>query len=345
MRSSIIALLALGLAGPSRAQTQLPPQLSEYVVLALDDATIRRETRVLSGAVGAVGGSVHVGRAARTNLVAAPTVQLAAASRIGNVFCHLVSGPPTLPSCRAFTDPIVDPALLLPVSVVPGADDIRLPRHTGTAPVPAASFRDVRIGAGSVLQLSGGTYAMRSLRIGRNARLECVSDCRIGIVGPVRLRSGARLGAAAPSRANTVRIDIDPTAPAPAFIARARAIVSATIFAPAGDVILGALGTHRGAFIGRTVVVGHNATLRADSALGKRAHQHDPLATDEQTLSVWRHRYRLSPSCRGSRARRVTRHRVASRVSGKPRWRAVGLRFRLPLGSTCDSASLALARP
>jgi len=237
-------------------------------VLGLDGVTIRRETRVLSAAVGTVGGTLRLGPKSRvTSIVAAPTVRLGLSSRAGTLFCHLVSGPPTLPSCNAFADPLLDPALLAPVAVTPGATDLILPPHTSTAPYLAGSFGDVRVGAGSVLQLYGGTYSMRSLRIARAGRVVCETDCRIGVLEPVRLRRGGELGASVATRANTARVDVAAAGPLPAFVARARSNVTATIFAPAGDVVLGPLGSYRGAFVGRTVVIGPAATVRGDSAL------------------------------------------------------------------------------
>jgi hypothetical protein len=264
------AAVALALAlmpGTLRAQTAMVPALPQYAVLGLTGVAVHRGSRVLAGAVGAVQGTVVVDGAARvTNVVAGPRIRLGRAADTGTLFCHLVSGPPTLPSCNAFTDPLVDPALLVPVAVLPGTTDFRLPPHTGTAPMPAGSFRNVRIGTGSVLQLAGGAYAMRSLRIGRDARLVCASDCRIGVLGAVRLGRGAEFGSASPARASTVRVDLAATGPS-AFVARRRANVSATIFVPAGDVVLGPLGAYRGAFIGRFVAVGPSATVRGDSAL------------------------------------------------------------------------------
>jgi len=265
--SAVVLLLARLAPGAVRAQA-IPPELSDFAVLGLEDVAIRRQTRVLSGAVGAVGGAVRIGPEARvTNVVAAPAVRLGPSAHTGMLFCHLVSGPPTLPVCNAFTDPLVAPALLAPVAVTPGTQDLVLPPHTGTAPFPAGSYRDVRIGRGSVLQLYGGAYTARSLRIGRNARVVCATDCRIGVAGPVRLRRGAGLGASSPTRANTARVDIAATGPLPAFLARSQANVTATIFAPTGDIVLGPLGSYRGAFVGRTVAVGPQATVRGDSAL------------------------------------------------------------------------------
>ena len=68
--------------------------------------------------------------------------------------------------------------------------------------------------------------------------------------------------------ANGARIDIAPSVgTGPAFVARARATLSATVFAPDGDVVLGPFGDYRGAVVGRTIVVGRGARLRGDSAL------------------------------------------------------------------------------
>ncbi len=263
------ACLAAALAaGIAHAQTRPVPELGDYALLGLGDVTVRAGSRVASGAVGSVGATLRLGKQARVStVVAAPTVRLGPDAHAGTVFCHFVNGPPTLPTCNAFTDPLVDPALLAPVAVTPGASDFHLPPHTGTAPVPAGSFRDVTVGRGSVLQLYGGTYAMGSLRIGKLGRVECATECRIGVLGTVRVGFGGALGALAPLRSNLVRIDVTGSGPLPVFVARARANVSATIFAPAGDVVLGPLGSYRGAVVGRTVVVAPKATVRADSAL------------------------------------------------------------------------------
>jgi hypothetical protein len=250
------------------AQVPAPPALADYAVLGVDGVTIRHDSRVLSGAVGAVNGMVRLGRGARvSNAVAGPMVRLRSKTRTGRLFCHLVSGPPVLPSCNAFTDPLVDPALLAPVPVVPGTEDLFIAAHTGTAPIPPGSFRDVRVGAGSVLQLAGGTYTARSLRIGRRARVTCAAACRISVLASIRLRSGATLGAASAQQAGSARVDITGGEPGPVFLAGPRANVSATIFAPAGDVALGRLGAYRGAFVGRTVTVAPEATVRGNSAL------------------------------------------------------------------------------
>jgi hypothetical protein len=243
------------------------PQLGAYAVLGSRDVGIRQGARVVNGGVGAIGSTARLGRDARiSGTLAAPTVRLATGAHTGPLFCHVVSGPPPLPGCMVFTDPLVDPALLAPAAVVPGSADLVVRAGTGTAPVPSGSFRDVRVGRGALLQLAGGTYSARSLRIGTGGRVVCVAACAIGIVNAVRLKPGAALGAEVSARADTVRVDVTAIGGS-AFVARPRANVAATIFAPGTGVVLGSRGSYRGAFIGATVTVGAKATVRADSAL------------------------------------------------------------------------------
>jgi len=152
--------------------------------------------------------------------------------------------------------------------VVPGATDLRVPGRTGSAPMPAASYRDVVVGRGALLQLAGGNYAARSIRVAPTGRLVCIDTCRIGVLERVVLAPRAELGAGAPLRANRVRVDVAASTGRRAFRAGARAATAATIFAPSGTLVLGPRGSYRGAFIGRTITVGPSATLREDSAFG-----------------------------------------------------------------------------
>src|SRR5262249_9561376 len=80
----VAVLLAVGFgASVSRAQT-LPPGLTEYAVLGVAGVRIGRDSRVLSGAVGSVDGTVRLGPKARvSSVVAAPTVRLGLAAHTG----------------------------------------------------------------------------------------------------------------------------------------------------------------------------------------------------------------------------------------------------------------------
>jgi len=278
-RRRILPLAVLGLAtvaaAPDRSLGQ--PLLGEYAILGQARTALRAGVRVTSGAVGTVGGTLVLGNQVRvSDAVAADTIRLGPDTSAERFFCRFailsrgggVVGGGTLPACRAFTPPLVDPALLAPVAVTPGTRDLRVPRRTGTAPMPAASYGHVVVGKGSLLQLAGGSYTARSIRVAPSGRLVCADACRIGVLERVVLAPRAELGAGAPLRANQVRLDIAASGVGQAFRAGARAAVAATIYAPSGTLVLGARGTYRGAYVGRTVTVGPAATVRADSALG-----------------------------------------------------------------------------
>src|SRR5207245_1455339 len=122
-------------------------------------------------------------------------------ARGGRVVGGPVVGGGILPACRAFTAPLVDPALLAPVAVTPGTTDLRVRRRTLTAPMPAASYGRVVVGKGSLLQLAGGSYAARSIRVAPSGRLVCADACRIGVLERVVLAPRAELGAGGRPRA------------------------------------------------------------------------------------------------------------------------------------------------
>jgi hypothetical protein len=278
---AIVAAAVLA-SGAGLAQAQTAPMLGDYSILGVDRVALRRDARVVSGAVGAVVGSVTLRRGARIGgTVAADTVRLAGMTEVGRAFCRLVVGGPfgggvaggpvvggaPLPACLAAPSPILDPALLPPVAVTPGVDDLRVPRRSGTAPLPPANWADVVVGSGALLQLAGGAYTARSIQIGRSGRIVCTEACHIAVSRSVRLRAKAQLGARAGLPPTAVRIDIAADAPPPAFHARAQGVVAATVYSPAGIVLLGANGQYRGAFVGREVTVGARTQVRERSTL------------------------------------------------------------------------------
>jgi hypothetical protein len=266
----------------ARAPRPIPaPLLSTYAVLGIDGASLRKDVRV-DGAAGVVSGTLTLARGVRlSGAAAADTVRVAASSRANRFFCRLViagfgtgggvGGPVvggvSLPACFPFTAPLVDPVLLPAVTVVPGSADIHVPSHTGTSPTPGGNYGDVTVGKGSLLQLAGGAYTMRSIHIARSGRVVCTGECRIGVSGDVTLKRHAQLGVASSLRADKARIDIAASAGGAAFTARPFAIVAATIYAPGGDVVLAAGGNYRGAYIGKTVTVGPRSRIRGNSAL------------------------------------------------------------------------------
>src|SRR5439155_1729565 len=171
--------------------------------------------------VGTAGGTLVLRNHVRIGgTVAADMIRLDNDATASRFFCRFVvlshgggavGGPVVgggaLPGCRAFTPPLVDPTLLAPVAVVPGGTDVRVRPFSGTAPLPAASLRDVVVGRGALLQLVGGSYTARSIRIAPNGRLVCVDACRIGVLERIVLapRAGGGFRRSGPGCARRAR--------------------------------------------------------------------------------------------------------------------------------------------
>jgi hypothetical protein len=276
------ALLAASLlAIPAGAFAQSQPALRGYAVLGMDLVRIGPSARVQPGAVGATTGTVRLATAAQVSgAVVAGTVRVARRVRVGRLFCQVVAGGsfgagvvggPTVggspvPGCSQLTTPLVDPALLLPIPVTSGTVDVQLAPRSSRAPLAPGAYGAVRVGRGSLLQLSGGAYQMRSIRLSPTARLVCLDDCRIGVAENVRLGAMAQLGSVRGLSADHVRIDVAAGVPGAAFRAGPRTVVSGTVFAPTGTVLLGPIGDYQGAFVGSTVVVRPRSQVHAQSA-------------------------------------------------------------------------------
>jgi hypothetical protein len=277
-------VVAVGLLGALRGQAaaQSQPVLREYAVLGLESVQVGTGARVQPGAVGASEGSVRLAAgAAVPGTVVADSVRVARSTRVGRLFCRIVAGGPfgpgtvggpnaggsPIPGCRTLTTPVVDPALLAPVPVAPGDGDLRIPDRTGSAPVGPGAFGTVSVGRGSLLQLSGGDYQVRSIRLARTARLVCLEECRIGVAENVRLGGRAQFGAAQGLSPTRVRVDVaGADLDGVAFRAGARAVAAGTVFAPGGHVVLGPRGEYRGAYVGRSVTIRPRARVREQSA-------------------------------------------------------------------------------
>jgi hypothetical protein len=277
-----VALLATWLLGiPAGAFAQSQPVLRGYAVLGVDLVRIGPSVRVQPGSVGATTGTVRLATAAQVSgAVVASTVRVARRVRVGRLFCQVVSGGgfgagvvggPTVggspvPGCAQLTTPLVDPTLLVPIPVTPGTSDVQLAPRSSSAPLAQGAYGAVRVGRGALLQLSSGAYQMRSIRLSPTARLVCLGDCRIGVAENVRLGPMAQLGAVKGLAAANVRIDVAAGVPGAAFRAGPRTVVSGTVFAPTGTVLLGPNGNYQGAFVGSTVVVRPRSQVHEQSA-------------------------------------------------------------------------------
>jgi hypothetical protein len=278
-RAVLLAALLLALRGGADAQSQ--PALRGYAVLGVDLVRIGPGVRVQPGAVGATVGTVRLAaRAQVPGSVVAGSVRVARQVRVGRLFCQFVSGGafgtgvvggPTvggspIPGCIQLATPVVDPTLLVPVTVTPGVSDVTLGPRTSTAPLAQGAYGALKVGRGSLLQLAGGAYQVRSVRLAPTARLVCVNDCRLGVAENVRLGPKAQLGAMRGLAPERVRVDVAAGTIGAAFRTGPHAVVSGTVFAPTAPVILGPNGDYQGAFVGSTVVVRPHSHVREHSA-------------------------------------------------------------------------------
>jgi len=276
-------VLAGVLACAATATAQSQPELQGYAVLGFESVRVGPRVIVQPGAVGVLAGSVRLApRVSVSGSVVGDSIRVARSTQVGRLFCRLVSGGafgpgavtgPTVggspvSGCRTLTTPVVDPALLAPVAVTPGSNDLIVGARQGGAPVAAASFGAVKVGHGGVLQLAGGSYQFRSIRLAAAARLVCLADCRIGVADSVRIGPRAQLGTAQGLPRNQhARVDIAAASGEPfAFRGGPKVIVEATIFSPTGVLLLGPAGDYRGAYVGRSVVLRPRVRVREDSA-------------------------------------------------------------------------------
>jgi hypothetical protein len=262
--SVVGAVMAVGAAAATAAQA--PPTPGAYAILGLEDVALGPGVRIEQGDVGANRGEATIGAGARiAGSVAADTIRVHGGARVADLFCRLVIGPERF-GCGALASPVVDVASLPLVQVVPGAADVRVPAHGSTAPLAAGAYAAVRVAARGRLLLAGGDYAVRSITLARRARLLCASACRIAVEGRLVLQGRAILAAAAPLDAHAVRIDVE-RGGADAVVTGPGAIVAGSIYAPAGDVVLGSGGRYTGGFVGRSVAVRAGARVTGASAL------------------------------------------------------------------------------
>jgi hypothetical protein len=189
-----------------------------------------------------------------------PGARARAGAQADGFFCHLALGPGAV-TCEPLSEPVVDVATLPLVQVIPGAAEVRVPAGGNATPLDPGDYGTARIGARGRLTLAGGDYALRSLLIGPRGRLLCAAPCRVSVLERVIVRQRALIAATAPYGARDVAIEIEAGGDVPVFAARAPSSVAADVYAPNGDIVLGADGTYEGRFVGRRVRVGARARV------------------------------------------------------------------------------------
>src|SRR5579875_2908965 len=172
LRGIVFVVLVLGPAGRLRAQGAPSGSPFDYALFGLTQTRLGPGVEVFSGDIGANVGTVTIGAGARV------------ARRL---FCLFLDGT-TSTQCRAaVTVPLVAPAALPPVTAAPGRIAVRVAAGRIAGPLGPGAYGRVHLGGHAGLLLTGGTYALRALRLGRHAELVCAAACRIAVLDPVRL--------------------------------------------------------------------------------------------------------------------------------------------------------------
>jgi hypothetical protein len=178
------------------------------------------------------------------------------------MFCN--TGPVGPPGCSAVTLPLADNSLLPIVNVEAGNDRVKVGAKLASSLTPG-KYGKVRLGTKSRLVLAPGAYAFQSLSILRGASLLCDGVCTIGVSDGVEVGQAAVLSTTDPPDATKLRIDVERDARRhAAFRSHVKSRVDATVYAPAGVIVLGKGGRFTGAFVAREVEVLHRARVLSE---------------------------------------------------------------------------------
>lgn len=254
-------------AGPVRAQ---PATLDDVVVFAKSKIKISSGARQASGhfVVNDPGGLLLVHPTFKTVPDEAPQI----VADTVQVIHYIVPGPElfdllantiidtrgllslngTLTQPLGFTLPLF-PFPSTPV-VTPGVLDIRVNRLNSPQTLPPGDYGIVRVAGKGVLFLEGGTYNMRRFIVGGQAQILAQTTTTINVSERVRFRGRSNFGPADPlmnGRCVTLNLASSRTLGF-GLLADATAIVNA----PNARMRLGRLGTYRGSFTAKEVIVG-----------------------------------------------------------------------------------------
>jgi len=271
-RAMVVGMVAAGLTWTATGHAQgsggrVPSSPFAYAVFGLGDVTLQDGVRTVVGDVGSNNGTATLGKKVRVDgSVVGRTIKLREDAFPGSLFCLLLKGGSSTLMCQAVTLPLVTPAQLPPVQVVPGTMDVKVPKKGSTSPAPAGAYGDLKIGSRATLILAGGTYVFKSIRVNSRGQLLCAAACQIGVANTVKIQSNAILGGTNGTRAEAIRVNVAKTSSKTVFSADKNTNVSAVVYAPGGRIDLRNQGNYVGAFVGNTVKVGKGAVVQARSS-------------------------------------------------------------------------------
>lgn len=255
IRCGVAGLVAIATA--AGAQT-LPASPLGYAVFGLEGARIGAFSRV-QGDVGTNRGQVMLRAGARIEgALAGQTLVIRRGGRATTLYCVQVQG--GRKDCQRLPDPVVDNTTLPVVQVSPGNESVTLRRRARRVPLDPGRFRDVRIGNGAELLLAGGAYSFRSLAVGARGRLVCVTPCQVAVRTSVTIGRRGRIELLGGTGGDG-SLQVQGGGGRDAFTAAPGARITAAVYAPTADVLVGARARVTGPIVGRSVTIGARSRL------------------------------------------------------------------------------------
>jgi cytoskeletal protein CcmA (bactofilin family) len=259
-------MVAVGAVSGSGAPAAAAPPSSAtaYAVFATSGVEIGAKGRV-DGDVGCLFAEVSLGRGTRaTGAAAAPAITLKRGARAsGGYFCGTIAG--TEDACSTLPNPLISgPPIVL---AEPGNLNVSASRRAEvTSPLPPGTYGTLTVGTAASVPLAGGTYDFAAIEIRSRGRVECLAACDVRVQRDVRLAQAVRFGAVDGLDPASVTLQVGGLDSKTAVSVKSRARVQGTIYAPSGDVVVGAGARISGAVVGLTVSIGPRARLTGPSA-------------------------------------------------------------------------------
>ena len=256
-----MVLAVILVAQASRVLAAPPSDALAYAVFAIQKASVGSRARV-QGDVGCLFDVLSIGQGTRiTGIAAAPTITLRRGGRAtGGYYCGTLEG--SSDTCMPPPNPLIAAPAIVLVGP-PNFTDVSVAKRTkATAPLGAGSYGKLAIGTAAELTLAGGTYQFEAIDLASRARLVCLAACDLTVRGAVTVGQASRLGAGASVPIAGVVVRIAAQGQTRALDAKSRAQIRGTVYAPSGDVKIGAAAQVTGGLVGNTVSVGPRARLQ-----------------------------------------------------------------------------------
>jgi hypothetical protein len=253
-----VVVLGIAVASGARAQELPPGEPLAYAVFSGAETRLGKQVKVY-GNVGS-NDTLRIGRKNRIDgLVAAPTIDLGRNSKTGLLFCLLVIGGDH--PCLSLTAPVVSPGSLGVGLVLPGTEDVDVPRRAHRAPLEAGSYKTLSLGRGSELMLLGGDYLFNRVSLARKATLTCATACRVAIRRTLRLGSRSAVKGLAGVGPTDLRFDVSGHKSRTGVKVGKRASFGGILWAPATTVKLGSRAKVAGSVQGAELRIGSRAQI------------------------------------------------------------------------------------